>query len=53
MYRAECQLQGVRKDGGNIGILRSLRQVGPTKAYIGTEITMYTSLSGPIAPIPG
>ena len=53
MYGAKHQFQGFGNNGGNVGILQSLHQVGPTDAYIVTERTLYASLSGPVEPILG
>jgi len=51
VYRVEYQLQCLGNDGGNVGILQSLHQVGPMNAHVGTERTLCASLSGPIGQI--
>ena len=48
--RAEYQLQYIRKDGGNIGILQSLCHVDHMNAHTGAEGALYASLSRPIEP---
>ena len=51
VYGAECYLQGTGNDDGNVGILQSLHEVGPTNAHTETERTPYASLSGLTEPI--
>lgn len=46
LYRPLYQLQCIGNNGDNIWTLRSLCQVGPMNAHMGTEITLYASLSG-------
>ena len=51
VHGAAYQLQYIGNDGGNVGILQSLHQVGSTSAHTVTEGTLYTSLPGFIEPI--
>lgn len=52
-YRSKYQLQSVRNNGTNVGILQSLHQVDPTKVHTETERTPQASLSWPIESIWG
>jgi hypothetical protein len=45
--KAECQIQCVQNDVGNVGISQSLCRVGPTDAHTGTLRPPNASLSGP------
>lgn len=51
MFWTEYHLQCIGNNGGNVGILQGLHQVGPMNAHTGTERVPYTILSGPIEPI--
>lgn len=53
VYRSKYQLQSVRNNGTNVGILQSLHQVDPTKVHTETERTPQASLSWPIESIWG
>ena len=41
----------LKKNGGNVGILQSLHQMGPKDAHMRRERTPYASLLGPIETI--
>lgn len=53
MYRAEYQPHYIGNDGDSARKLQILCQVGTTNAHIGSAITPYSSLSGPIEKIWG
>jgi len=51
VYGDEYWLHCVGNDGGNVGTLQSLYQVGPVRDHTGAERTLCASLAGLIEPI--